>query len=146
MVTFRRILVGWDGSDSAEAALRMATSYADAIGSEIAALAVFDGRNGATSESDTVEAGPEYVRVTSRFHARFGDGRVAFRAIASRANPGRVLAEYADDHGFDLIAVGRPVTDGSGDHDHAVQALQRHATATVLAVATERTRAPLSDR
>ena len=143
MVTFRRMLVVWDGSDSAEAALRMATSYADALGSEIEALTVFDGRSGATSKSDTVEAGPEYSRVTTRFHARFGDGRVVFRAIASRANPGRVLAEYADDHGFDLIAVGRPATDGSGDHDHAVQALHRHATATVLAVVTERTRSSL---
>jgi nucleotide-binding universal stress UspA family protein len=138
MVEFRRILVGWDGSDSAEAALRMATSYANAIGSEIEALAVFDGRSGVRSDGIAVEAGPEYKRVASRFHDRFKDGRVTFRAIATRDNPGRVLAEYADDHGFDLIAVGRPAMDASGDHDHAVRVLQSRATTTVLVVTTER--------
>lgn len=140
MVAFRRILVGWDGSDSAEAALRLATSYADAIGAEVEALTVFDGRNDATSHGRAPEPGPEYERVTSRFRLRFGDGRVPFRAIASKTNPGRILAQYADDRGFDVVAVGHPAGDDSGDDDHAVRVLREHASAAVLVVATVRTR------
>ncbi len=136
MVTFGRILVAWDGSDAAEAALQMATSYAGVVGATVEALTVFDGRAPAALVGTVEERGPEYERVTARFHTRFGDGRVRFHAISTRTNPGQVIAQYAKDRGFDLIAVGRPATDGRGDHDHAVEVLEAQATATVLVVST----------
>jgi len=139
MVTFRRILVAWDGSDAAEAALLMAASYADAVGATVEALTVFDGRSRAGIDGAFEVTGPEYERVTTRFQARFGDGRIPFHAVASSSNPGQVIAQYADDRDFDLIAVGRPAADESGDHDHAVPILKRQSSATVLVVSAEGT-------
>ncbi len=62
MVTFRRILVGWNGSDAGRAALHMVTSYADTMGASIEVLVVFEGPDAVTPEVVWPGNWPEHER------------------------------------------------------------------------------------
>lgn len=136
-MTFRRVLVGWDGSDPADAALRVAMAYAQEFGGEVRALAVF-GKLGDRHVDEEELAAPERREVREKFMARFGDGPVIFHAVVDTASPGRVLAQFAHDHGFDLIAVGRPAPGERRDGDRTVHELATHAAASLLVVGDAR--------
>jgi nucleotide-binding universal stress UspA family protein len=116
--TFRRILVGWDCSPGAAAALRAAAAVASDEAAHVVALAVlkpaphtedaeegaadFDGRQRIAQETFTraCEAMPaaQRARVTLQF-AQSGDAA-------------RTVCEYAQQHGFDLLVLGRHGTGG----------------------------------
>lgn len=132
-MTFRRVLVGWDGSDPADAALRVALAYAQEVGGEVEALAVF-GRLSDGHLDEEELAAPERREVREKFAARFGAGPLIFHAVVDTANPGRALARFAHDHGFDLIAVGRPAPGERRDGDRTVHELAIHAATPFLVV------------
>ena len=81
-------------------------------------------------------AAPERHDVREKFIARFGDGPVFFHAVVDTASPGRV--SLADDHGFDLIAVDRPVPGERRNGDRTVHELATHAAAPLLVVGDAR--------
>ena len=111
--SFRRILVGWDCSPGAAAALRAAAAVAADGTAHVVALAVlkpaphteeaaegaadFDGRQRFAEETfaKACEAMPDAqrARLTLRF-AQSGDAA-------------RTVCEYAQQQGFDLLVVGR---------------------------------------
>jgi nucleotide-binding universal stress UspA family protein len=111
--SFRRILVGWDCSPGAAAALRSAAAVAADGAARVVALAVlkpaphteeaadgaadFDGRQRFAEETfaKACEAMPDAqrARVTLRF-AQSGDAA-------------RTVCEYAQQQGFDLLVIGR---------------------------------------
>ena len=131
MTTFRRILVGWDGSASAEAALRLAMTYAAGVKGEVTALWVLDRPIGEDGEQSPT---PERRRVLEKFNAVFGAGGAQFHAIVGTTHPAHALNRFARDHGFDLIAVGRHSDDNTGDGDGTVHTLMAHAILPLLVV------------
>ena len=94
---FRRILVGWDGSEPANAALRLAVT----LGGEVEALAVFSPGSGQQ------DPGPERSHVREKLSTLLDGRDVRFHAIVQADEPGSCPGRFASDHGFDLIAVGR---------------------------------------
>ncbi|MHB1597212.1 MAG: universal stress protein [Streptosporangiaceae bacterium] len=109
---FRRILVAWDGSADAIAALRTAAAMACDGRSHVVALSVLSGA--APRESGSAGAGQsEHAqRAESAFEAaratiaRSSPARLTLHTIESPHVAGSVC-EYAADHGFDLLVVGR---------------------------------------
>jgi nucleotide-binding universal stress UspA family protein len=132
-MTIRRILVGWDGSDPSDSALRVAIAYVQEFGGEVEALAVFEKR-GDEHVDDEELAAPERRDVREKFAVRFGDGTVVFHAVADAASPARVLARVAKDQGFDLIAVGCRAPGERRDGDQTVHELAVHAAVPLLVV------------
>jgi hypothetical protein len=105
VMTFRGILVGWDGSEPANAALRLAVT----CGEEVEALTVFSPASGEQ------RPGPERHRVREQFTTVLDGRQVPFHAIVETKSPPPVLARFPTDHGFDLIGVGRPSLARDGD-------------------------------
>jgi nucleotide-binding universal stress UspA family protein len=120
---FRRILVGWDGSEPANAALRLATT----LGGEVEALAVFSPANG--------ELSPERYDVREKFTTLLDGRQVRFHAIFEATSPARALAAFSSDHGFDLIAVGRPLV--TRDRDGTLPTLAAEARVPLLVVSPD---------
>ena len=115
---FRRVLVGWDCSAGAAAALLAAAAIADGEGGRVVALAVLRPvRHGESEEDRAAEmAGQRYQAEQS-----FGKARdalpTAVRArvtlkFAESSDAARALCEYADAHVFGLVALGRHGTGG----------------------------------
>jgi nucleotide-binding universal stress UspA family protein len=115
---FRRILVGWDCSPGAAAALRAAAALATDEAARVVVLAVlkptphaedveegaadFDGRQRFAQESFAkaceVMSGAQQARLTLLF--------------AQSSDPAHAVCEYAQQHGFDLLVLGRHGTGG----------------------------------
>ncbi len=134
-MTFRRILVGWDGSDPADRALRVALGYAHTVGGEVEVLAVFDKPGTGTANDGVTDAERQNVR--EKFAAVFGNGPARFRAIVGSKNPAETLASFASDHDFDLIAIGRNSSGVGGDGDRTVHELAQLATTPLLVVGAD---------
>ena len=110
---FRRILVAWDGSADAAAALRTAAAMAGDGGSHVVALSVLSGAApresgsaagaGQSEHARRAELAFEAARATI---ARSSPARLTLHMIESPHIAGSVCA-YAADHGFDLLVVGR---------------------------------------
>ena len=114
----RKILVGWDCSPGAAAAMRAAAALAADRAATVVALAVvhplshreeaeeaaadFDERRRFARETfgKTLEGLPDAVR--EQVSLRFAEGEDAAGAVC----------EYARQHGFDLLALGRHGTGG----------------------------------
>ncbi|MDA8286025.1 MAG: universal stress protein [Actinomycetota bacterium] len=133
-MSFPRILVGWDGSESADAALRVAVSHAQEFGGDVEALVVF-AKPGTSAENGRQAPDPERREVLEKFAALFETGPVRLRAVVEATSPARVLARVARDHGFDLIAIGRHSTGRDGDA--TLHELAAHSTVPLLVVGPE---------
>ncbi len=110
---FRRVLVAFDGSADAVAALRTATSLVGGSAGHVVALAVLTAAPHREAVHDgPAEASGQALRVAAAFEAT--------RAASTSAAPARVdlhtmqarqvavaLCDYAVGHGFDLLVVGR---------------------------------------
>jgi len=128
MTEFRRILVGWDGSPGAAAALRAAAAIADGDaadgnteknsvrGNETACVTVLAVLRPAPHTEDVDEGAADLE--ARRAHARETFGKamdtlsVAVRprvtlCFAESGDAARTVCEYARDHGFDLLVLGR---------------------------------------
>lgn len=127
---FRRVLVGWDGSPDSAEALSVAAQIVGRDGGHVVALAVFrEGtafREGTGLEADDDGDGgqPAIVRLAE---VHFEELRrrptatpvrlSAHLLVDSRNNAGKAVCDYAAEHGFDLLVLGRHGENGSrGTH------------------------------
>jgi nucleotide-binding universal stress UspA family protein len=108
---YRQVLVGWDGSADATAALRAAAGIVGDSAGRVVALAVLP--PAASLEQPDPEAGDGEVAAARQSFERArqalppGPGARLSLHVAWGQHPARSLCEYAAEHGFDLIAVGR---------------------------------------
>ena len=111
---FRRVLVGFDGSPDAAEALGVATAVAGRDGGHVVALCVMpralpvegdghDGQsNGLREQAEALFA--ELAQVQRQDKPVRTSVVVVF---ADREDPGHVVTAYAEDHGFDILVLGR---------------------------------------
>lgn len=124
MTEFRRILVGWDGSPGAAAALRAAAAIADVDGAktngvrgnEAACVTVLAVLKPAPHTEDVDEGTADLEARRAHAQETFGKAldtlsdavrpRVTLR-FAESGDAARTVCEYAHDQGFDLLVLGR---------------------------------------
>jgi nucleotide-binding universal stress UspA family protein len=118
---FRRVLVGFDGSPDAAEALRVATVIAGLDGGHVVALSVL--RHAPVLEGGSEHDGQsrELRRLAeacfdelTRGPSRLGGVRMSVQIVFSdQESPGQVVSNYAAEHGFDILVLGRR---GDGAH------------------------------
>ncbi len=112
-MTYRTIVVGTDGSDSARRALERSAALAAADGARLVVVTAFEGHDAASN--DSVPADVRWMltdRNQAERHAR--DGRTVAHdsgvedvvVQALEGDPASKLLETADDFDADLIVVG----------------------------------------
>jgi len=110
---YDRILVPTDGSDTASTAVSAAIDFAARDGAEIHVLHVINTRYYDTSIDSAVEPlrerGERYVDDLAKL-AR--DADLSVTTAVELGRPARVILDYIDDHGVDLVVMG---TTGRGD-------------------------------
>jgi nucleotide-binding universal stress UspA family protein len=110
---FRRVLVAWDGSADSVAALRTASAIVGGVPGHVVALTVL----AAVPPREAINDQPaERLAQASRVETAFEATRAAIARTSNvridlRTEPGRHVAgsicDYAAEHGFDLLVVGR---------------------------------------
>jgi nucleotide-binding universal stress UspA family protein len=110
---FRRVLVGWDGSPGAVAALRMAAAIVGAGPGHVVALAVQAGPPHLEAEADQGGEMPASMRRAAETYelirasiAPVPPVRISLHTAAGR-QVAPSLCNYAAEHGFDLLVLGR---------------------------------------
>jgi nucleotide-binding universal stress UspA family protein len=110
---FRRVLVGWDASAGAVAALSAAASIAGRSGGHVVALAVLPAAptTEATDDHDSEEAAVRRWAEERFQHARQAAAschgvRMSLQIVEDR-HAARAVCDYAAKHGFDLLVLGR---------------------------------------
>ena len=115
---FRRVLVGWDCSAGAAAALLAAAEIADGAEKRVVALAVLRPvPRGESEEEQAAEMAAMRHQAAESFRSARDALPGAARAgvtleFAESPDAARTLCEYADTHVFGLIALGRHGTGG----------------------------------
>ncbi len=107
---FRRILVCYDGSNGARRALHVAQSLADDVGGTVELLIVIR----PPAHAETSEASEEAIETERRELSAGLDeevGRSKQRLFGTpheviHENPADAIADFAKQHGFDLVVVG----------------------------------------
>lgn len=109
---FRRVLVGWDGSADAAEALSVAASVVGGDHGHVVALAVVPQAPHSESADDEAERAAIRRRVEDGFErARHAtpavrEARVSL-AVVENKQVGPAVCAYAEEHGFDLLVLGR---------------------------------------
>jgi nucleotide-binding universal stress UspA family protein len=112
---FRRVLVGFDGSPDAAAAIRAATAVAARDGGHVVALSVVrrvphpdgdDSQDGDGGHLRTLAEGV-FSDVRRELPATSAVRMSAQVIYADRDNPAQAVTEYAVQHGFDILVLGR---------------------------------------
>jgi nucleotide-binding universal stress UspA family protein len=138
---FHRILVAWDGSASAQTALRVAAHLADPRNGHVIALAVLPPNPHAEADDERAR---ERAAHRQRTQADFAESlrqvagphaRATLHIIEDR-HVARALNGYATEHGLDLIVVGRHGQGGPlhPDLGGVARDLARTATAPLLII------------
>jgi nucleotide-binding universal stress UspA family protein len=111
--TFRRVLVGWDSSAHSAAALRTAVSMTGGQSPHVVALAVLDGRSHSEASEDRARDLAERRWHAERLFDEVRDSvpaevrcRVSLQIIED-GDAARAICDYAAEHGFDLLVLGR---------------------------------------
>lgn len=137
---FRRVLVGFDGSVEAQRALRIAIALAADLQGEAQVLLVVqppahaetpEERASATAaEKDNLSRGLEDVQSQTQHHSELS------AEVLYADDPAHAIAEYAQEHGFDLVVVGDHGREQMAHRGigHSVEALLRHHPCPVLVV------------
>jgi nucleotide-binding universal stress UspA family protein len=141
---FRRALVGYDGSKSAKAALECAVAMAANYDVELTALWVREPlprHSDLPSEiADAKETSDKYFRERCAEIKELADG-LHVRCVARAGHPAKIIAQHADEGGYDLIIVGHSghselwgrllgdIADRIADHAHCSVLIvkQRHS-------------------
>lgn len=109
---FRQVLVGWDGSAGAAEALTAAAAIAGSDGGHVVALAVLKAASrfeAADDDDVSARAAISYLADEQFKRARQSAPqgvRMSLR-IVENERIGPTVCEYATEHGFDLLVVGR---------------------------------------
>jgi nucleotide-binding universal stress UspA family protein len=112
---FRRVLVGFDGSPDAAEALRVAAAIAGLDGGHVVALSVTRPGLGTEGAERQDNESRELHRLAEACFDELkrglvpGDGvRTSVQVVvANHNNAGQVLSDYAEQHGFDILVLGR---------------------------------------
>lgn len=113
--TFRRVLVGFDGSPDSCEALRAATAIAGRDGGHVVALSVLRHAPGHEGNGEPDSESGELRRLAEacfdqlrRGSQQAGAVRMSVQVVFSdRESAGQVVSGYAAEHGFDMLVVGR---------------------------------------
>jgi nucleotide-binding universal stress UspA family protein len=112
---FRRVLVGFDGSDEAKRALRVSRSLAADLGGEVHVLLVIALRSHAeTPEESAAALAAEVAMLSAKFALEQGvDQRdqTPVSHVVVDDNPANAIAVFVKEHGFDLVVLGRHGSD-----------------------------------
>lgn len=117
---FRRVLVGFDGSPDAAEALGVAVTVAAHDGGHVVALCVVprvlsaegdgkDGQSGGLRE----EAEALFADIARVQHTDVPVRTSVAVVYSDHDSPGQIVTEYAEQHGFDILVLGRH---GDGAH------------------------------
>lgn len=138
---FRKMVVGFDGSDGSKKALRQACELARAGNSELWALAVLEHlpRYAASvgEVEETQAQGREYLKQILDEAQRIAlDLDVGLQVDQVAGQPAMAVTRYANEHGFDLIIVGHSGHSGVWGAFLGTTAdkIVRHAQCSVLVV------------
>lgn len=143
---FQRILIAWDGSDTALRAFDVAIDLTRHYQAELVAVSIAYSPAHAETDSDREESTDAAHRYLEETFAAVRDRAervgidVEHRIIAGE-HPARTLLDYAHEHGFDLIVVGHHHSRRAGRlllHG-AVQDLVSAAATPVLVVGENHT-------
>lgn len=102
---YRQVLVGWDGSADAVAALRAAAGIVGDSAGRVVALAVLP--PAASMEQPDPEAADGDVAAARQSFEHARQAMPLAPGMRRGQHPARSLCQYAADHGFDLIVLGR---------------------------------------
>jgi len=139
---FRRVLVAWDGSADSIAALRTAAAIVGSNVGHVVALAVLAAapqreadRDGPAEISAQARRAEATFDTTRAVIAQTTSARVDLHIVESRRSAAAVC-DYAAEHGFDLLVIGRH-GDGGLIHPklgHVAETAARSCTIPVLLV------------
>lgn len=147
-MAYKRILVGTDGSATAEAAIRHAARLAKSMGADLDLVSAYSAPDPRQVSRWVQEAGQEFAGLitgTTAAEAAIEHGRVAAKEEGVAANTryeegdaGEVLISSAERDGIDLLVVGNKGMTGAkrfllGSVPHKVS---HHAPCDVLIVHT----------
>ncbi len=107
---FRRALVGWDASADAAEALSAAASIVGDDGGHVVALAVLTPAPSTEAAEDGASERAAIRRVAEEHFERARPTAPGVRMslqIVEHSQVGRTVCDYATEHGFDLLVVGR---------------------------------------
>jgi nucleotide-binding universal stress UspA family protein len=108
---FHRVLVAWDGSPDSVAALTAAAALVSGWSGHVVALTVLPERAHVEDSQSCAEAGEaervrqDFARTRAALQAT-SRARIDLHTAAGR-QVARSLCEYAIEHGFDLLVLGR---------------------------------------
>lgn len=105
----KRILVGFDGTASAEAAMRYACKLAAGLGADLMVLTVQHLPNhvaGYFDDEMKARMDEYYRNIAGMAEGLCGDCGVCSKAVVVEGHPAQALAEYARTHDANLIVVG----------------------------------------
>jgi nucleotide-binding universal stress UspA family protein len=143
--SFRRILVGWDGSEDARRAFRTAAHLAGEIEAEVVVLAVLRQPSHAETADEAAEEMAERrreVMADLAAESRRGGIPASVRLrheVIEAEHPAPAFDDYVRQHGFDLVVVGRHGIDRAvharigGVSEHQV----RHGRCPVMVVGAD---------
>jgi nucleotide-binding universal stress UspA family protein len=104
---FRRMLVGFDGSEGSVHALRVTRSLAADVGGEVHVLMVIQPpAHAETDEERRSSAEAERSSLSLRLASSDAASADVTTHVILADHPAVAIAEYAAEHGFDLVVVG----------------------------------------
>jgi nucleotide-binding universal stress UspA family protein len=111
----RRILVGYDGSNEALRALRVARALAADVNGDVHVLSAISPRAHAETtderERTLAEEQSRLSNILREMEIMDGRERTPVAHVVDDDEPANAIAEFAREHGFDLIVIGTHGTD-----------------------------------
>ena len=116
---FQRILIAWDGSPLAQRALDVAIDVARRYDAELIAVSIAYSPAHAETAADRDESAAAAHRYLEQTFREVIDraqrvGMNVAHEIIDADTPARALADYAHEHGFDLLVCGHHHTNRAG--------------------------------